>query len=258
MTVTVEEGRRTYVLGGRTLYEEERREDGSFAFTLTLPGKEGKEFTCAYRWDPSKSGALLLAELNVTQDGKSWLSLRADGSGLPQAGDLHGEGSFGFVIDGTGLEEPFPPLDFAFQWKRDSWQHSTDLPCYFDMNVDWLHPATGKPALFLHYDAVIEEVDHSVFVEAAYPQEDFFSLNEGSMIEYKERYLPTLALALAPVVLEMPAGVLEDMVKFAVSTGLWESMGITEILESPGVMRILEVLGVAAPLKELGVDQTKD
>ncbi|MCL1854295.1 MAG: hypothetical protein FWF86_01060 [Clostridia bacterium] len=254
MTVSVEEGRMAFVLGGRTLYEEECGEDGSFAFTLALPGKEEQELTCVYRWEPSAGGALLLAELAVIQDGESLLSILVNIEGLPWNGDTQGTGRASLAIGGTGLEESFPPLDFVFQWKKDH----AELPHCFNLDVDWLHPVTGKPALFLHYDAAVTETDHGVFVEKAYPQEDFFSLNEGSMAEYQERYLPTLALSLTPVVLEMPTAVLGDIIEFAVYTGLWESMGIPEILESPGVMELLELLGIAAPFQELGADQTED
>ena len=254
LTVAVEDGHRAYVLGGRTIYEETSGENGSFSLILTLPGKEGQELHCAYRWEPSKSDALLLAELKMIADGKSLLSLRVDGSGLPQEGDLLGEGRVSLAFAGHVTEEQFPPLIFDFHWGKTR----GELPYHFSLDMDWLHPTTGIPALSLHYNAAMGKADPGIFVEGAYPQEDFFSLNEGSMAEYQKRYMLPLVLALAPVMLEMPAGVLEDVIQFAVNTGIWESMGIPAIMESPGVMNVLEILGITALFKELGVNQAGD
>ena len=254
LTITVEDGRRAFMLGGRALYEETSGNNGSFAFILMLPGKEGQELHCAYRWEPSKSGALLLAELNVIEDGTSVLSIRVDGSGLPVEGDLQGEGRVSLIISGYVTEERFPPLSFAFRWEKNR----VELPHHFSLDMDWLHPNTDLPALSMHYDASMWKADPGIFVEGAYPQEDFFSLNEVSMAEYQIRYMPTLALALAPVILEMPAGVLEDVILFAVNTGIWESMDIPALLESPGVIKILEVMGITALFRELGVDLAED
>jgi hypothetical protein len=132
------------------------------------------------------------------------------------------------------------------------------MPCHFSLEADWLHPATGKPALSLYYDADRMEANHSLFVEAAYPQEDFFSLNEGSIAEYRERYLPTLTLALIPVALEMPADAWEDILTFAMNTGIWESVGMPEILESPVVMKAFEILGMTTLLQALEADSAED
>ena len=90
------------------------------------------------------------------------------------------------------------------------------------------HPAklpvtTFKPALLLHFNGALKNVDRSVFVEGQYPQNDFFNLNESFLNEYKERMTKTLLLALAPIALEMPAGVLDDVFQF---------MDRTEILVS--------------------------
>ena len=57
-------------------------------------------------------------------------------------------------------------------------------------------------------------------------QDDFFHLNESFIEEYKQRFLPTLALAALPIVVEMPAGIISDVVPFLYETGLLAFMGI--------------------------------
>lgn len=73
------------------------------------------------------------------------------------------------------------------------------------LEVDWLHPQTQKPALTLAYQADMEQLPASTMVERVYDnQNDFFHLNESFMEEYKQLYLPTLALSAVPILVETP------------------------------------------------------
>ena len=90
-----------------------------------------------------------------------------------------------------------------------------------------MHPETGKPAIGFTYGAASEAVDASVFEEKIYIlRQDFFTLNESFLAEYKERFLPTLALAAAPIALEVPAGLLSDVIAYMDETGILAFMGI--------------------------------
>ena len=86
--------------------------------------------------------------------------------------------------------------------------------------MDWLHPQTALPALTLTFNGTLSTVDKSVFVEKSYPQNDFFNLNESFLEEYKQRLLPTMVLELVPIALEMPAGVIDDIYRFASDTDI--------------------------------------
>ena len=67
----------------------------------------------------------------------------------------------------------------------------------------------------------------SVMVERTYDnQNDFFHLNESFMSEYKELYVPSLAAALLPLALELPAGVISDVAGFLYQTGILAFLGI--------------------------------
>ena len=77
------------------------------------------------------------------------------------------------------------------------------------------------------YEAELQELPPDVLFDLEYDhQDDFFHLNESFLNEYKERYLPTIALSMVPFVLEMPAGVISDAVAFLDATGLLAFLGI--------------------------------
>ncbi len=225
MTITMEGGQSTYVLGETTVYTEKRTGD-AVACTLALPTQDGYLVTYQYEWTPSASGAALRAEVRVAQDqeGREAESLRiqVDGTGLPCPGDVKAQGQVTFSFGGDTVQTPVPQQTFAFRWGISA----PELPYVQTLDIDWLHPQTQKAALTFHYAEELSTVPETVFTEGSYLQEDFFSLNEGSLEEYKERYLPTLVLAALPVVMEMPAGVRDDIVEFATRTGIIDSLGI--------------------------------
>ncbi len=215
MTVTETGNGVTMTLGGTNVFTQTTA-NGETAFTLTLPTAEGYTLIFDYDWTPGAAGAALSASLRVTQNGADAILLKAQGENLPQAGDLGGQGRLTLTASGSSLASDTPPVIFDFKWSRDSVQR----PYTLNLNVDWIHPQTLKPALSLAFNGKISTVDKSVFVEGSYPQNDFFSLNETYLDDYKAELLPTLALKLAPFVLEMPAGVIDDLYRFADSTDI--------------------------------------
>ena len=50
-------------------------------------------------------------------------------------------------------------------------------------------------------------------------------LEEKQLRDYMERFLPTIALSAAPVAMEMPAGVISDVIAFMDVTGLLSFLG---------------------------------
>lgn len=106
------------------------------------------------------------------------------------------------------------------------------------LEVDWLHPQTQKPALTLAYQADMEQLPASTMVERVYDnQNDFFHLNESFMEEYKQLYLPTLALSAVPILVEMPAGVTSDTWASCTKPAFWLSWasndGGTHVQDKP-------------------------
>jgi hypothetical protein len=215
MTVTETADGMTCTLGDTDLFVK-TVEDGATAFTLTLPTSEDYVLIFDCRWDPSGDGAALSAQLSITLNGEQALLLTADGEGLPRAGDLGGAGNLTFTASGYTFTQEMPPVIFDFNWSRDAAQK----PYTLSLNVDWIHPDTLKPALSLAFNGNLSTVDKSVFKDGVYPQNDFFSLNETYLDEYKQRLLPTLLLKLVPIVLETPGGVIDDIYRFATDTDI--------------------------------------
>lgn len=221
MTITVEGGKETYVLGDTTLFKRDHAGD-AFSLSLYLPGPDGYLLSFLYDWTPAAQGALVEGKVAVHLEEEEMLSLALTGSGLPCEGDTQGEGRVTLTLGGSSFEKPLAPQTMAFRWQMEEKPEQIKA---LTLDLDWLHPTTERPALSLHYTSDMKEADESVFVEGAYPQLDFFSLNEGFLEEYKEKYASSLVLALTPFLLEMPAGVLDDIVELATQTGILESMG---------------------------------
>lgn len=126
-----------------------------------------------------------------------------DVDGLPVDGALSAQGSATIAFGGECFYQPPTPVSFTYRYSRDA----AALPYAMTLEVDWLHPQTQKPALTLAYQADMEQLPASTMVERVYDnQNDFFHLNESFMEEYKQLYLPTLALSAVPILMEMPAG----------------------------------------------------
>ncbi|MDD3213452.1 MAG: hypothetical protein PHY64_07250, partial [Eubacteriales bacterium] len=206
----------TATLNGVELFRKTTT-DGVTAFTLTLPTSAGYVLTFDYRWDPTaETGAALSAKLNVTIDGETAVELAADGTGLPREGDLGGQGSLTLTASGYTFENEIPPLMFNFDWARDA----AVKPYTLALNIDWIHPETLKPAISLHFNGTLSTVDKSVFTDGQYPQNDFFNLNETFLDDYKAELMPSLILKLAPIVLNTPAGVIDDIYRFTKETDI--------------------------------------
>ncbi len=216
MTVTETPDSLTCVIGDTVVFNRVN-DAGATAFTLTLPTAEGYEVVFDYRWTPAETrGAALSASLSLTSDGAQALLVTAEGEGLPREGDLTGEGSLTLAASGSLLSDAPASQTFVFNWSRTA----AEKPYTLDLTVDWLHPDTLLPALTLAFSGTLSTVDKSVFVDGNYPQNDFFSLNETYLEEYKEKLMRTVALKLAPFVLEMPSGVLDDLYRFSYDTDI--------------------------------------
>jgi hypothetical protein len=98
------------------------------------------------------------------------------------------------------------------------------MPYELDLTVNWIHPETMLPALSLHFTGSLDMRNKSVFREVEYLQEDFFSLNDMFLQEHKARWAPTAGLYMLPFLLEMPSGVIDDVVNYMLDTDILVSL----------------------------------
>lgn len=215
MTVTETPQSLTCTLGDTdVLVKTTDGDTDTLAFTLPTP--DGYTVNFAYSRKPQAQGADVEASLTVLEDETEFIVATAKGLGLPREGELSGEGTLTLAVSGTAFDKAPAPLKLGFRWSR----HAAQKPYALNLTVDWLHPATDKPAVSMVFSAAFSAADKSVFVEGSYPQNDFFNLNETFLEEYKERLLPSLTLSLVPFLLETPAGVINDLYDFADRTNI--------------------------------------
>ena len=212
MTITVEDGRETWVLGETTVFEKDDAHVG-----LYLPDPEGYVFALEYH----DFGTERFLNFLVTLEEEERLNLLVTIDGLADLNDA--AGTVHVELTGGALYEEIAPMDFAYSFLRTG----ETVPYDLALSVDWLHPETGLPAIGASFTAALSDQVHEALNERPYDnQDDFFHLNESYMEEYKQRFLPTLALAAAPFVLEMPAGIISDAVAFMEETGILAFLGI--------------------------------
>lgn len=178
------------------------------AFQMPVP-PDGM-ITFAYRCETTGGTHTVSAAAALTNGEESLVSMSIEGEGLPAEDTLSGKGSVTVEMDGSMFEEPPVPLTLAFGWSRTA----AELPCDLDLAVDWIHPQTNLPAFSVYFSGALEARESGVFIDNEYPIEDFFSLNESLLQEYKERWGASVCACLIPVALEMPLGVIDDIVNF--------------------------------------------
>ncbi|MFH1880050.1 MAG: hypothetical protein ABIK64_04590, partial [Bacillota bacterium] len=219
MTVTETAGGMVCMLGDTEVFSKSVV-GGVTEVTLQLPIPADYRMVFAYRSENMGNENSFAASFTVTCDGDLEFSLELTGQGFPAEGALSGAGSLTAVLDGSMFEEIPAPLTLLFNWSRTA----AELPYDLHLAIDWIHPQTGLPAVSAYFSGALSARDKSVFREVNYPQDDFFSLNDMFLREHKERWTPTIAAYLLPVVLEMPYGVIDDAVNFMLDTDILISL----------------------------------
>ncbi len=195
-------------------------EGGATDFALTLPTADEYDIDLSWRYAPGETGAALASKAAIVMDGEDSVALTLTGEGLPREGDVSGKGQVSLAVSGSSVENAPQPITFAFDWARTA----KEKPYTLGLTLSWLNPYTAKPAVSLDFNGTFTTVDRSVFVEGQYPQNDFFNLNETFLNDYKDRLLKPLLLKLAPILLETPAGVINDLYTFATQNDILVSL----------------------------------
>ena len=218
LTIAQTENGETWTIGETVIYER-RSGDEEKTFVLTLPDPDGYEFSVTI----GQKAGQVTAEVLILQDGETYFAVNGGIDGLPAEGSLTAGGEVWVEFSGSALYEEIAPLRLRYDYSRTAAQ----LPYDMSLTVDQINNETGKPCLGFDYKASVQELPYTALVLREYDdQEDFFHLNESFIAEYKERFLPTLALACAPIALKLPAGVLSDVIAYMDATGILAFMGI--------------------------------
>ncbi len=205
----------TCILGGHTIFQKNDVVDGTeIAFALPVP--DDYLLSVSYRSQTHGETTDIFVSAAVTQGEDTRLSLSITGDGLPAEGALAGEGTVRFSLDGLELYDVPPPQTFQFAWSRTG----TELPYDLSLSLDWLHPETGLPAASVYFEGSLENGDQSALTNTNYSAENFFGLNSVSLNEYKRSWGPSILAYMLPVALEMPIGVIDDVVNFLLDSDI--------------------------------------
>lgn len=219
--------RTEYTIGGNTLLTVQRAGEAE-VIRLRLENETGFGLRLDFDYTPAADGARLTATLaTLRPDGSTGFVATVQGEGLPIAGMTQGEGKLRLAAGGLrlGLEEgTVLPLNLAFGWQSDA----PEAPAHTDAWLSYLHPQTGKAAATVR--ATLDsaaKADASVFdLDGMYYCNDVFGVNSGSLDELKSKVKLPLALSMVPVLLEAPAGVLNDVVELLSQTGVLGALGL--------------------------------
>jgi hypothetical protein len=227
MVITAKGGRETYTLGDTVVFVREVGEARNF--TLTLPDENGSllTLTCEEQlggWEGDDMQLTLAITRQPEEEGGdpvNYLTLVLDMDDIPLREHYETNGTIRFTADGEALSEPI-----AADFRLGCFRNDLELPNMNRWTLSWVHPETGKPCLTAQAEMWQTEESYNVLQERAYPQEDIFHLNDEYLQRVKSQYIPSVAVCALPLLAEMPAGVINDIIRFAGETNLLATLGL--------------------------------
>lgn len=228
MIITVKGDVETYAIGEHVVFT--RDVNSTRNFTLTLPDEEGNLLTLRSQETLGEgwNGDDWFLEMNITlapqeegEEPETFLTATLDMGQIPLHDQYQTSGIVRFHADGTALQEPVSHT-FSLTTNR------TDIkyPNQAFYNLIYRHPKTQENCFSIQLTLNNSEVPYTVLQERVYPQEDIFHLNDEYLQRIKESYIPSLAISFLPILVEMPAGVINDIIRFAEETDILVSLGI--------------------------------
>ena len=219
----------TYTIGEHVVFT--RDVNTTRTFTLSLPNENGDLLTFTSKevlgddWNADNWYLTLnitLAPEEAGEEAETFLNMKLDLEGIPLRDLYQTSGIIHFNAEGTALEEPIAEI-FSITTSRSDIKY----PNVSYYALFYRHPETQENCFNFELILRNSEVPYTVLQERVYPfHEDFFHLNDEYLQRIKESYIPSLALNFLPVITEMPAGVINDIIRFAEETDILVSLGI--------------------------------
>ena len=228
LIITQEGDTEVYTIGEYQVFT--RDVNSTRNFTLSLPNENGDVLTVTSAeeieddWDGDNWFLNLNIELAPQEEGQqpeTYLNMKLDLLNIPLRDLFETVGSINLSITGTAMDEPLY-LIMPINISRSDIKYPNRTSITLSVN----HPVTNKSCMDFLLILYNSEVPYTVLQERIYDNEDFFHLNDEYLQRIKESYIPSLALNFLPVVAEMPAGVINDIIRFAEETDILVSLGI--------------------------------
>lgn len=227
LVITSKKGTETYTLGDTTVFTRQLGEARNF--TLTLPDENGSVLTLIsdevigdWRGDDWQL-TLSITHPAEEEGGQpiNYLTMVLDMDDVPLRDHYENKGTIRFTAEGEMLAEPIRADLQLVLYRTD-----IDYPNLSRWSLSYLHPETNKVCFTGTIELLQQEKPYTVLQERAYPYEDFFHLNDEYIQRIKAQYLPSLAISFLPVITEMPAGVVNDIIRFSQESGILLFLGV--------------------------------
>ncbi len=227
MRITSRSNATIYTVGDTEVFI--RRDGEARNFTLKLPDPYGNLLTFTSKeiirdWQ----GDNWTMSLSIQKPGEEdpaqleeYLDLVLDMERMPLREHYTTSGTVTFSATGPALRD-----DFSMKLAVDMNRTDIELPNQTVLTVALIHPQTEQRCVSATIDLIMGEKEENDFVDRGYAYDDFFHLNEQVLSQFMHRYVPSVVSSLLPVVAEMPAGVINDIIHFAETTGILASLGI--------------------------------
>ncbi|MBE5816021.1 MAG: hypothetical protein E7320_12645 [Clostridiales bacterium] len=227
LVITSKKKTETYKLGGTTVFTRKLTEARNF--TLTLPDEYGNVLTLTSvekigNWRGDDWALTLSITHPAAEEGGepvNYLTLALDMDKVPLRDHYETTGKIRFTAEGEALAEPVA-ADFELVLYRTD----IDYPNLTRWSLSYLHPETGLSCFTATAELLQQEMPYTVLRENAYPYEDFFHLNDEYIQRIKANYTASLVVSFLPVITEMPAGVLNDVIRFSQESGILLFLGM--------------------------------
>ena len=229
MTITVDaEGAEVYTIGETVVFTRQAGEGRNFTLTLPAPDELGSSLTLiseeqigGFEGDDWQLTLSINSPADEEQEPENYLTVCLDMDDMPFREHYETVGTIRYTADGTWLEEPF-----AAELELQLYRNDLKKPHYTKTDLSLIHPETREKCFTLTAAMWLYEEPYTVLQERAYDQEDIFHLNDEYLQRVKEAYIPSLAVSFLPVIAEMPAGVINDILRFAEETDILVSLGV--------------------------------
>lgn len=220
LQLVCENGTTSCIIGNHEVLRADEK-----GWEFKCPDINGYEHSLTFKNDAGTASVIMISML----DGDERLNVSAVLTGLPQEGGLSADGTLTVEIGGGAIQECFKTEKLAVKLGYHYAQSSQLYPRAEELQIDLIHPQTDKPCITFRYQADVEETTGTEEMNHRKDYRylaDFFTLNTVSLSEFKSRYFKGIAISALPVAIEMPVGVIGDVIGWFQESGFMAFFGI--------------------------------
>ncbi len=221
MEVLVDGGTKTYTIGDITIFKSVKTNE-AYSFALYLPANmSGYTTKINFNYTKENNAYNLNTNLDISMEDLSFVNISFDANGLPGDGVNNGKGDINFSVGG----------DLYGETKETKFNHNwtlieKDKQKNINLNLGYIHPETDKACVDTNLVFNIKPFEGTFPKGDVLNGEDFFSLNDESLASYISMLKPYAKRLIAPLLIELPKGVINDIWDYMDSNGILATLGV--------------------------------